>query len=219
MLALYCGQSQRQHHKCCPTEQEYPFALVADLDIESRCPSEFKWQSYLQSGVLRWNAGRYTVELGERTTLYSHTATKNRSMELSELVTYRHRLFAMCDYTGLIFKARPFMGCLLSPLCLIRVHPRRSSQGIIMYSSAMQLLTVSTCGVHRNLPPHAAMAPVSGDGDEAKPFSTLVGGQSRGDGLTLISTLARNGMGNCQGRRVVGGVSWKRMGRGAFLFV
>ena len=28
-------------------------------------------------------------------------------MELSELVWFRHRLLAMCDYTGLIFKITP----------------------------------------------------------------------------------------------------------------
>lgn len=40
------------------------------------------------------------------TTLRTHTATKNRSMELSELVRFRHLLFGMCDYTGLVFKIR-----------------------------------------------------------------------------------------------------------------
>lgn len=32
--------------------------------------------------------------------LYTRTATRNRSMELSELVRYRHLLLAMCDFTG-----------------------------------------------------------------------------------------------------------------------
>ena len=64
------------------------------------------WKSYFKRGTLIRNkhTGNYTVKWGEVTLLKSHTATKNRSMELSELVKYRNLLLAICDYTGMAYK-------------------------------------------------------------------------------------------------------------------
>lgn len=84
--------------------EEYPFAIVSDLDRESRDPERFVWRSYLRLGTLQRRGSRFRIQWGETLQLQSNTAKHNRSMELSELVLFGHRLLAMCDYTGLIFK-------------------------------------------------------------------------------------------------------------------
>eukprot|EP00658_Telonema_sp_P-2_P082898 TRINITY_DN8848_c0_g1_i3.p2 TRINITY_DN8848_c0_g1~~TRINITY_DN8848_c0_g1_i3.p2 ORF type:complete len:261 (-),score=70.99 TRINITY_DN8848_c0_g1_i3:50-832(-) len=93
---------------------KYEFALVTDLDKRSRDPSSFTWQAYLKKGVLKRTSNtidsNFTVVWGETLTLQTHTSTKNRSMELSELVRFNRNLFAMCDMTGIIFKVMPDSG-------------------------------------------------------------------------------------------------------------
>lgn len=93
---------------------DFEFAMVSDLDLKSRDPQRFLWRSFMKKGTLvpagpHPRSGpradrRYRVEWGRTLTLESETAKRNRSMELSELVFFRDRLLAMCDYTGLIFK-------------------------------------------------------------------------------------------------------------------
>ena len=86
---------------------------MADLDQNSRDPQEFAWRSYLKRGrLVRITKGNshmkyFTVVWDSMTPLVSHTATKNRSMELSELVSFNNLLLGMCDYTGLVFKIVP----------------------------------------------------------------------------------------------------------------
>jgi len=99
--------------------EEYPFGIVTDLDHDSRDPQEFLWRSYLKTGALVRVGGNsgvngaaghdeaddlFEVRWDDVVTLESRTAMKNRSMELSELVRYRHLLLGVCDITGLIFK-------------------------------------------------------------------------------------------------------------------
>jgi len=96
-------------------ENEYSFGVVADLDLMSRDPQEFIWRSYLKKGrVLRVNgrmeAHRFTIALDEELELRSSTATRNRSMELSELVLYNRLLLAFCDYSGITYKIDPITG-------------------------------------------------------------------------------------------------------------
>ena len=85
------------------------FAMVTDMDIKSRDPNKFLWKSLFKSGSLvRVSEDKYNIQWDEDVqTLTSRTATKNRSMELSALVRYRHWLLAFCDYTGLVFKILP----------------------------------------------------------------------------------------------------------------
>lgn len=90
------------------------FALVSDDDERSRDAREFVWRSQLQRGSLRRTGPlSYGVEWGRRSALHSHTAYKNRSMELSELVRYRRAppssdlLLGVCDSTGIVFKLSP----------------------------------------------------------------------------------------------------------------
>ena len=92
----------------------HPFALVSDDDQHSRDPAEFLWRSSMQAGSLvATGPHSYDVVWGPRTAVYSHTAHKNRSMELSELVLFRREppssdlLLAVCDATGIVFKLTP----------------------------------------------------------------------------------------------------------------
>jgi len=88
-----------------PMRTEYEFALVADLDLSSRDPNEFKWHSYLKKGVLKRHPnGNYSISWTDTITLTSQTATNNRSMELSELIKYQGSLLSVCDYTGIVYK-------------------------------------------------------------------------------------------------------------------
>merc|ERR1719238_2056441 len=94
------------------TEQEYDFQLVADLDLLSRDPQEFTWRSYLKSGVVKRISGKherpaFEVDFTGERVLKSHTATKNRSMELSELVIFNRLTLAFCDYSGIVYKIDP----------------------------------------------------------------------------------------------------------------
>jgi len=96
-------------------EAEYNFGVVADLDLGSRDPQEFIWRSYLKKGrVVRLNGrsqrDRFTLVWDEELELVSSTATRNRSMELSELVLYKRLLLAFCDYTGVVYKIDPATG-------------------------------------------------------------------------------------------------------------
>mmetsp|Transcript_42531 Transcript_42531/g.99780 ORF Transcript_42531/g.99780 Transcript_42531/m.99780 type:complete len:329 (+) Transcript_42531:3-989(+) len=84
---------------------EHSFAIVSDMDRSSRDPERFVWRSLLRRGtLLQMRNGRYRIRWGDELLLQSNTAKHNRSMELSELVLFGHKLLAMCDYTGLIFK-------------------------------------------------------------------------------------------------------------------
>jgi len=91
-----------------PMRTEYEFALVADLDLLSRDPHEFKWHSFLKKGILKRHPNRnYTISWTDTINLTSQTATNNRSMELSELIKFNSSLLALCDYTGIVYKISP----------------------------------------------------------------------------------------------------------------
>eukprot|EP00930_Biecheleria_cincta_P004213 TRINITY_DN105111_c0_g1_i1.p1 TRINITY_DN105111_c0_g1~~TRINITY_DN105111_c0_g1_i1.p1 ORF type:complete len:401 (-),score=58.81 TRINITY_DN105111_c0_g1_i1:454-1656(-) len=96
-------------------EAEYKFGVVADLDLLSRDPQEFIWRSYLKKGrVVRLSSrpqrDRFTLVWDEELELQSSTATRNRSMELSELVLYKRLLLGFCDYSGIAYKIEPETG-------------------------------------------------------------------------------------------------------------
>jgi soluble calcium-activated nucleotidase 1 len=96
-------------------EGEYHFGVVADLDLLSRDPQEFIWRSYLKKGRLvrvsqRAERELFTISFDEELVLSSSTATRNRSMELSEMVRYNRNLIAFCDYSGIAYKIDPVTG-------------------------------------------------------------------------------------------------------------
>jgi hypothetical protein len=96
-------------------EAEYSFGVVADLDLLSRDPQEFIWRSFLKKGRVvrrstRDERDRFTITWDAELTLASSTATRNRSMELSEMVRYNRNLIAFCDYSGIAYKIEPETG-------------------------------------------------------------------------------------------------------------
>mgnify|MGYP000391830414 CR=1 FL=1 len=48
----------------------YEFAIVADLDLESRLPEEFTWHSFLMKGKLRRVGSKFSVSFEDPTPLY-----------------------------------------------------------------------------------------------------------------------------------------------------
>ena len=54
--------------------------------------------------LVRTAGDSFTIDWKTTHKLESKTATKNRSMELSELVQFDHLLLAVCDITGLVHK-------------------------------------------------------------------------------------------------------------------
>jgi len=96
-------------------EKKYQFGVVADLDHLSKDPKEFVWRSYLKKGRVirvssRLEKDRFALKFDEELELVSSTATRNRSMELSELVLYNRLLIAFCDYSGIAYKIDPTTG-------------------------------------------------------------------------------------------------------------
>eukprot|EP00040_Diaphanoeca_grandis_P003105 m.23771 g.23771 ORF g.23771 m.23771 type:complete len:406 (+) comp14349_c0_seq1:175-1392(+) len=83
---------------------EYEFAIVSDLDIHTRHPEKFLWHAVFKRGLLDRDDDGYKIVWTHEDKLFTKTAMKNRSMELSELVQYKHMLLGFCDITGLVFK-------------------------------------------------------------------------------------------------------------------
>ena len=98
-----------------PGVSRFEFALVSDLDKESRDSQQFLWRSYFKKGTLvrvpplrqLSSADQFRIEWANETILESKSSYRNRSMELSELVQYKHLLLTMCDITGVVFKIKP----------------------------------------------------------------------------------------------------------------
>ena len=82
------------------------------------------WIAFLRRGVLRVVQGAtgtegraryptYDVDFLETRVLQTQSATRGRSMELSELVRFRHLVLAVCDITGLVWKVQVSDGSVL----------------------------------------------------------------------------------------------------------
>ncbi|KAF0977214.1 hypothetical protein FDP41_003867 [Naegleria fowleri] len=88
---------------------EYNFAMIADLDKDSKYPNEFKWRSYVIRGSVQRNiqTGKYSIHFNEANAKFeiqSLLSRRNRSMELSTLSLWRGTFYATCDYTGIVYE-------------------------------------------------------------------------------------------------------------------
>lgn len=84
----------------------YRIGLIADLDTNSKASSEHTWFSYLKKGYLTLSASGDHVSVEWDTKdhiLESHLAEKGRGMELSELVVFNGKLYAVDDRTGVVY--------------------------------------------------------------------------------------------------------------------
>ena len=114
------------------------------------------------------NTGNFSVRWGEQVALTTKTSRQNRSMELSELVRFKHLYLAMCDYTGTAVQS-----------CL---QPHHNYDGCCQYTAdaarfafAMAPLLADTAGlVFKVMPADGTVfqryAVADGDGDFSKPF-------------------------------------------------
>ncbi|KAL8163413.1 UNVERIFIED_CONTAM: Soluble calcium-activated nucleotidase 1 [Gekko kuhli] len=90
-----------------PEGVRYRIGLIADLDTNSKGPSEHTWISYLKKGYLTLSASGDHVSVEWDTkdhVLESHLAEKGRGMELSELVVFNGKLYAVDDRTGVVYQ-------------------------------------------------------------------------------------------------------------------
>eukprot|EP00164_Ancoracysta_twista_P002625 GFYU01003495.1.p1 GENE.GFYU01003495.1~~GFYU01003495.1.p1 ORF type:complete len:371 (-),score=101.83 GFYU01003495.1:271-1383(-) len=88
---------------------EWDFALIADLDHDSRVAGSKKpkWSSIFLTGVLKRNKdGQWSMDKTEKTDYFSSYNDGKRGMELSELVKFNGMLLTFCDRTGIVYEIR-----------------------------------------------------------------------------------------------------------------
>ncbi|XP_063607110.1 soluble calcium-activated nucleotidase 1-like [Penaeus indicus] len=87
---------------------KYRIAVVTDLDTDSKHPTEKNtWISYLKKGHLKVNVESEEVSVEwdkELISLKSNMAYGGRGMELSELIVFNGKLYAVDDRTGIIYE-------------------------------------------------------------------------------------------------------------------
>ena len=87
-------------------KQEYHFAIVADLDKQSKVQDAKKplFKSILKEGSLRKVGDTWKLVWGSEHTLTSPLNEAGRGMELSELVIFNKKLYTFDDRTGIVFE-------------------------------------------------------------------------------------------------------------------
>lgn len=111
-LSLQAGDRYNDTYPLSPPQRNpegvrYRIGIIADLDTQSRGSQEHTWFSYLKKGylVLSDSGDRVTVEWDkDESMLQSHLAEKGRGMELSELVVFNGKLYAVDDRTGVVYQ-------------------------------------------------------------------------------------------------------------------
>lgn len=76
---------------------------MADQDENSKLDAT-TWQSWFKTGTLIYSAKEKTVSVKwdpDKTELRTHLSEKGRGAELSELVVFNGRLYAVDDRTGI----------------------------------------------------------------------------------------------------------------------
>lgn len=111
-LGLQAGDRYNDTYPLSPPQRNpegvrYRIGVIADLDTQSRGAEEHTWFSYLKKGylVLSDSGDSVTVEWDkDESVLQSHLAEKGRGMELSELVVFNGKLYAVDDRTGVVYQ-------------------------------------------------------------------------------------------------------------------
>lgn len=87
-------------------------ALINSISVQGTTSNNNKDKNY-QNGIKDnqdkpedniMHTDDFYVEWGEELKLQTSSSRENRSMELSELVKFKHYLLSVCDYTGLVFR-------------------------------------------------------------------------------------------------------------------
>ncbi|XP_075025387.1 soluble calcium-activated nucleotidase 1 [Calonectris borealis] len=111
-LSLQAGDRYNDTYPLSPPQRNpegvrYRIGVIADLDTQSRGSEEHTWFSYLKKGylVLSDSGDSVTVEWDkDESVLQSHLSEKGRGMELSELVVFNGKLYAVDDRTGVVYQ-------------------------------------------------------------------------------------------------------------------
>jgi len=86
----------------------FKIAVISDLDLESKSKTEKNtWISYMKTGYLSLSRDHKKVSVewdSDVKTLKSQISEKGRGMELSELIVFNGKLYAVDDRTGIIFE-------------------------------------------------------------------------------------------------------------------
>lgn len=84
----------------------FRIAVITDLDTNSKLTDQKNtWISYFQKGYLTYNAAKTTVSVewdDNVITLKSTISSKDRGMELSELIVFNGKLYTCDDRTGIV---------------------------------------------------------------------------------------------------------------------
>lgn len=108
----------------------YRIAVVSDLDTESKSKTESNvWISYLQKGYLMWNPSLNSVNViwdKKAITLKSTLSQGGRGMELSELIVFNGKLYAVDDRTGVVYE---IVGNNVIPWVLLADGDGKTSKG------------------------------------------------------------------------------------------
>lgn len=90
--------------------RQYEFAIVTDLDIHSRYRHKLSWYSIMARGhITAENINKYHISVDafdNKSTIefISSISRGNRSMEFSCLTKWNSKLYAACDYTGIVYE-------------------------------------------------------------------------------------------------------------------
>lgn len=89
---------------------QYRIGIIADLDKQAIEKETKSFKSYLKKGFLTYNPSKGLVNVSWDSTppvlLRSNYGYKGRGMELSDLVAFNEKLYAVDDKTGIIFEIK-----------------------------------------------------------------------------------------------------------------
>lgn len=93
----------------CESEQEkYVFAVVADLDRQSKVeglkPKEAAWRSFFKKGTLQKTASGWEIDWANDIELTTRLGEDGRGLELSELIAWQGGLYTFDDRSGVVFE-------------------------------------------------------------------------------------------------------------------
>lgn len=85
----------------------YQITIIADLDKKSKVDGKkLSWHSLMKKGELRYdqNTKTYSISWLEDQELFTQHGEAGRGMELSELIWFNGKLYAMDDRSGIVFE-------------------------------------------------------------------------------------------------------------------
>lgn len=165
--------SSRMDSDFAPEGQEADAAM--ELMRAHRHDDGWTWRSFLRRGRLEWDAATETFRVvwGDVRVLHANTGRNGRGMELSEIVKFRHLVFALCDITGIVWKVQVADGTIMPRFAL--------ADGTCCSMARSVSVDAWTGGLRDAGSPPQTTAPsarssssprVAGNGEKSKPFKS-----------------------------------------------